>query len=262
MDNSFQPFEDSSALLDRSGELRRRMRQDGYLFLPGLLSAEPVERVRLDVLEILSRSGLLDPNEPPEKGIYRGGPPPGRDALLQFHLEINRLESFEALPHEAPLLAAAGALIDGPPHVHTRKICRVKYPADPYDIVLPHQDFWYIKGSRETYSAWIPLMEIGPAEGGLAVARGSHMQGPLPHQTTERSRFAGVSETLSDALDWRGSPFQQGDALLFHSCAVHQGLLNSSRRIRLSMDCRYQREGSKMDPSHSRPHFEPRASDR
>ena len=33
----FKPFHDASELIDRPDELRRRMRQDGYLFFPKLL---------------------------------------------------------------------------------------------------------------------------------------------------------------------------------------------------------------------------------
>ena len=65
-------------------------------------------------------------------------------------------------------------LIDGDVHVHTRKICRVKYPHDPYDIVLPHQDFWYIRGAQETYSAWLPLMEMTNRSAGWRRARLSY----------------------------------------------------------------------------------------
>lgn len=252
----FKPFYDAVELIDRPAKLRRRMRQDGYLFFPKLLPMEPVERLRLDVLRILRRHGLLDANAPLEEGVYKGGDPPGREPLLQFHLEINKLESFEALAREPALMAVMSRLIDGPVHVHTRKICRVKYPSDPYDIVLPHQDFWYIRGSQDTYSAWLPLMAMDERVGGLAAARGSHTLGPLPHQVGERSRFAGIADETAEGLDWRRSSFQQGDALIFHSLTAHQGLLNESPTIRLSIDCRYQREGTAMQASHSRPHFE------
>lgn len=252
----FKPFYDASELVDRPAELRRRMRQDGYLFFPKLLQVESVERLRLDILRILRRYGLLDEDAPLEKGVYKGGDPPGREALLQFHLEINKLESFEALAREPALMEVMSRLIDGHVHVHTRKICRVKYPFDPYDIVLPHQDFWYIRGAHDTYSAWLPLMAMDDQVGGLAAARGSHTLGPLPHQVAERSRFAGISDETAEGLDWRRSSFQQGGALIFHSLTAHQGLLNRSPYIRLSMDCRYQREGTAMQASHSRPHFE------
>lgn len=252
----FKPFYDASELINRPAELRRRMRQDGYLFFPKLLPTKPVERLRLDVLRILRRHGLTDADAPLEKGLYKGGNAPGREPLLQFHLEINKLESFDALAREPKLMEVMSRLIDGQVHVHTRKICRVKYPHDPYDIVLPHQDFWYIRGAQETYSAWLPLMEMDERVGGLAAARGSHTLGPLPHQVAESSRFAGISDETAKGLDWRRSSFQQGDALIFHSLTAHQGLLNRSPYIRLSMDCRYQLEGTAMQASHSRPHFE------
>jgi hypothetical protein len=239
---------------DAPDRLRQRLGKSGYLFFPGLLPAGTVSGLRRDVLGVLSRWGLLDPGSPVEEGVCRPGEPPDRALLEQFHLEINRLESFEGLAHDRRLLRVMRGLLGENVLVHKRKICRVKYPDDPYDVVLPHQDFWYIKGDPGTISCWIPLMAMDEGLGGLAVAAGSHVQGPLPHVRPEVSRFSGVADA-TDRYEWRRSDYEPGDALLFLGLTVHQGLLNTTRRVRLSVDYRYQRADAPMDASHARPHF-------
>ncbi|MDA1191747.1 MAG: phytanoyl-CoA dioxygenase family protein [Candidatus Poribacteria bacterium] len=249
------PFVESTDLFGNSEALRNRLDQDGYLFFKSLLPTSPVQRAYLDILQTLDSRGLLDPSEPFESGIFKGGEPPARDSLLDLHRDINRIDSFEALASQPNVLSVVGSLIDGEVLVHTRIICRVKYPNDPYDAVSPHQDFWYVKGSHETVTCWMPLMPMDETTGGLAIARGSHRLGVLEHETGEASRFAGAAVN-SDLLEWHRSDFEVGDAFLFSSLTIHQGLLNRSRRIRLSVDYRYQEAGTTIEPSHLKRHFE------
>jgi hypothetical protein len=255
MNTSFEPFrEDSDAL--KSGEtLRERMSETGYLFFRGLVPVDAVTRLYRDVLGILKANGLLDTDACGDEGLYRGGEPAERAALERFHKDINRLEAFESLAWTPSLLYVADALTDGGGVlIHARKICRVKYPNDPYDIVLPHQDYWYIRGATETYSVWIPLMPMDEEIGGLAVAPGSHLAGLREHARPSHSRFSGIS-TEDTRLVWYRSDFAPGDALVFHSLALHQGLLNRSPKVRVSVDYRYQRVGTPLEPSHLRPHL-------
>jgi len=230
------------------------MAESGYLFFPRLLPLDAVTRLYRDVLHILAKNELLHPHEPIERGIYRDGEPAERALLERFHKEINQLETLEALAWTPALLQVMDALTEGGVLIHARKICRVKYPNDPYDVVLPHQDYWYIRGTTETYSVWIPLMAMDAEVGGLAVSPGSHRAGPREHARPSHSRFSGVLDA-DTSLVWHRSDYQPGDALVFHSLTLHQGLLNRSRQVRLSVDYRYQRVGDPMEPSHLRPHL-------
>jgi hypothetical protein len=251
---AYQPLVESSSLLNAPDALRERMKATGYLFVRGLLPVDAVTQTCRDIFGVLARWEILDPDAPVEAGRMRPGDPPERGLLEQFHREINRLDSFETLAHTDALLNVMAALLEGPVLVHTRKICRVKYPNDPYDIVLPHQDFWYIKGDPVTYSCWIPLMPMGESVGGLAVAPGTHRLGALEHARPSHSRFSGVSDEAA-RREWHRSDYRPGDALIFLSYTLHQGLLNRSQQIRLSVDYRYQREDTPIDPSHFRPHM-------
>src|SRR3954468_19500982 len=56
---------DSSSLVNDLNALQRRMREDGYLYLPGLLNREEVLAARREVANRLAALGLLDPAAPP-----------------------------------------------------------------------------------------------------------------------------------------------------------------------------------------------------
>ena len=55
-----KPFLDSSGVIDDGPELARRMKRDGYLFVRGLLPAEPVESLRRQFLEIAAANGWVN----------------------------------------------------------------------------------------------------------------------------------------------------------------------------------------------------------
>jgi hypothetical protein len=51
---SFGPLKDSTDILNDTSTLRKRMAEDGYLYLPGYLDRELVLRARKSVTEIVS----------------------------------------------------------------------------------------------------------------------------------------------------------------------------------------------------------------
>ena len=83
-------------------------------------------------------------------------------------------------------------------------------------------------------------------------------------------RIGKASTTLSPAMGaggiavtnplegtWVNNPFKQGDVLIFHSMVVHKGVSNSSDRLRMSMDARYQKVSDPIAPGSLLPHAQP-----
>ncbi|MBA3707314.1 MAG: phytanoyl-CoA dioxygenase family protein, partial [Planctomycetes bacterium] len=90
--------------------------------------------------------------------------------------------------------------------------------------------------------------------GSLAVLEGSHRLGFQEHVPTIGAGGSGV-RTEHLALRWIGGDFRLGDALLFHSHTIHAALDNQSvDRLRISLDYRYQRVDTDIDPSSMEPH--------
>ena len=62
-----RPFLDSTDAVDDGPELARRMARDGYLFVPALLPADHLERVRRRFLDFAGDAGwLLEGTHPAE----------------------------------------------------------------------------------------------------------------------------------------------------------------------------------------------------
>ena len=82
--------------------------------------------------------------------------------------------------------------------------------------------------------------------GPLAIARGSHNDGLLDHVEQEVYSYIlqgrkQVGIPVEDVRQtWLTIDYRPGDALIFHSQAIHRAFPNTSDRIRLSFDTRCQ----------------------
>ena len=132
------------------------------------------------------------------------------------------------------------ALVQEEVLVHPRNIARIVSPQSQGRTTPPHQDNIYIQGTPDTYSVWMPLMDCPIELGGLCVLEGSHRHGVLPvYKAAGPGGLAADTEGLEQA--WRASGFRTGDALFFHSRAVHAAFHNQTAdTFRLSIDYRYQ----------------------
>jgi ectoine hydroxylase-related dioxygenase (phytanoyl-CoA dioxygenase family) len=131
----------------------------------------------------------------------------------------------------------------------------VSFPQHYAFTTQPHQDFWYIRGTPETFTAWMPVGDCPRELGGLALLERSHKLGFLPH---EKAIGAGGNGVRTDKLGlrWLASDFNAGDVVIFHSYMIHGALDNHTPdRLRLSLDYRYQRANEAVDPSSLKPHY-------
>jgi hypothetical protein len=242
--NFMRNFQDSTDVLDNGAELQRRMARDGYLFIRGLFEPEMLRDVRLQLLAIAKEAGWLMPGTPLEEGIanpeaFCVEPQPNYRAV---YYRMYHLETFHALPHHPNLMGLFDRMLGGPILLHPRIIGRVIFPRYPHkeDFTTPaHQDYPHIQGTPYTYAAWFPLSDCPRELGGLSVAKGSHTSGVRDFQLAFGAGGLEVTDPLTDA--WAGGNFKLGDVLIHNSLTVHKGLPNVSDRLRVSMDCRFQR---------------------
>ena len=229
--NPFRVVNDS-ARVEAAGE-------DGYLFLPGLLSRDDVMAVRKDVTIVANRHGLLRAGTPPHKGIADQG-----NLMLDgystpeyraYYTDLLSQRSVHALSLQPVLMDVLAAMLGEPVFAHPRNIIRTFFPGRSDITTRPHQDHRPIKGTTEVWTAWIPLGDCMEPLGGLAVVPGSHRTGL--NEVAEGT----IDVDLGDTISWRWNPMHCGDVLLFHSLTVHQGRDNTTAdQIRFSCDFRYQ----------------------
>jgi ectoine hydroxylase-related dioxygenase (phytanoyl-CoA dioxygenase family) len=116
-----------------------------------------------------------------------------------------------------------------------------------------HQDFFHVRGTAETCTAWVPLGDCERQLGCLAVVDGSHKLGFREHEPSAGP--GGFAVDPGGGAAWLCQDFAAGDVLIFHSLTMHKALPNRTKhQIRISLDNRYQRSTDEVDPGSLRPH--------
>jgi hypothetical protein len=251
------PLESSGPLLSNAPALAARMARDGYLYLPGLLPLDVVARVQLEVAAVARDAGWLRQHTPLADAVAdpRGFCVDPEPRYLEVLRRINRIEGYHALKHHPQLMGFFERMLGAPVFPHPRVLMRNIFPSQPEYTTKAHQDYPNVQGTTEVYTAWIPLIDCPPELGGLQVARGSHTLGVLEFGI---GNGAGGIEIL-DPLEgrWAGGPMRVGDVLVFHSLTAHKGIENRSARLRMSIDCRFQRVGDPFNPDNANPDGQP-----
>ncbi len=235
-------FTDSTALIGDPAALQRRAAEDGYLYFRGLLPRQDVLSIRSLVLVHCQGAGWLDEQAPLLEGRVRAGQEPRvegqHEEWARFYRLLYTRRELHAFNQHPRMLEATRALFGGPVLAHARMIVRTMFPGTATFTTPPHQDCFYIGGTLDTWTAWVPLGDCPEQLGGLAVAVGSHRRGQLP---VHAAQGAGGHAVEAEDMEWAAGEFAAGDVLLFHSCTIHQARDNrTADRIRLSCDFRYQ----------------------
>jgi len=252
---------DSTALLGEGEALRRRLDRDSHLLLRGLLPRADVLDIRAQIATTLQDRGWIaaggDPAEahPGPRACREGG-----ETFPDMYAAVQAMESFHRFAFHPHLRALASAVLDahgdGELLVYPLKILRAGLPQDPGFITPPHQDFPLIQGTVDVLTMWIPLGDVPAAMGGLRVLRGSHRHGFRRVHGMVGTGGVGVRVRHDDPR-WVATDFRAGDVLLFHSLTVHGSVPNTTDRLRLSVDFRYQRSDDAVVDFGLRPHYFP-----
>lgn len=257
--NAYVPFVAANDALDDDARLKTIIAENGYLFLRGVAPAEKILRLRRDILELCTQADWLDAKADPMEGVWSGVGPytEGDPPFMTVYRQVIHLPSFQALPEDEGLIDIVGKITGRPVLLHRRKIGRISFPNNVEQTIPAHQDFFYIRGTPETYTMWMPLGDCPMQLGGLAVLKGSHQTGFIDHRRfTGKNVAFGLEDDQLPGQEWHASDFQLGDILLFHSHTIHKALPNlTGRLLRLSVDNRYQHSQSAIEPSSMGTHY-------
>lgn len=237
--------------------LRQRFLEDGYIFLKCVVDPRRLLELRAQITELCARHGWLKPGSDPQQAIaWTSAKVEGEEAYFALYDEVQKLEALHALPHGEDILAVMRALLDDSAFPHPLSIARFMFPEVPEWATPPHQDYPNNQGTTELYACWLPLGDCPRALGGLSILRGSHRFGLLPLEFAlgPGHRRAVMDERLA-GLEWVEGDFAAGDLIVFHSLTLHRSLPNTTDRLRLSVDYRFQREGDPLTEACLLPHF-------
>lgn len=256
---AFLPMRLANDLLGDLDALRAQMASDGYLYFRQVLDRDHLRMVRRAILSTTQALGWTEPGRIPMSQRCIIAPLREEDdEFIEGYKEIQRLQPFHELAHDPALVAIMRSLLGDTAFPHPLKIARFAFPDNFESSTPPHQDFPNNQGTPELTAAWIPLCDMPPAMGGLAVLRGSHRWGLLDQQRHlgAGNSTAVVPADMDEECRWMTTDFAMGDVLLFPSLAVHAALHNTSEFfVRLSVDFRYQLEGQTLTPGCLQPHF-------
>ena len=231
------PFHEVRIDRDDPDGIRRSFEENGYLFFKGALNPETVLRARSDIAGVLQQQGYM------QKGSAEPRATLGASAVEVDFGPLYRLASPWELMASPELQEAVDISFGEKVRVGRSIGFRYSMPTDAPYLTPPHQDHFYIRETDEFRMIWVPLMDMEIANGGLAIAAGSHKHGLQEHVEFDgvysyffkgRTQKGVRPEDIHGA--WTSSRFELGDLLMFHCCAVHRSLPNVSGLIRLSLN--------------------------
>lgn len=249
--------------------LEARLADDGYLYLPGLLAASEVWAARVDVLDRLVRLGVAAAGSDPARP--RPGPEAHRALFADVAAESDPLRQL-LYAEDSPLARLFERVFGGPVRHFDYTWLRALAPGGR---TAPHMDSVFMnRGTWRLLTAWVPLGDVDPALGGLAVLEGSPRllelrqtygrrdvdaycdDDPAADDLARQERMVWNGALPDDPVTlvarhggrWLTADFHAGDVVVFPIWTVHLGLDNTTDALRLSCDLRYQPADEPADP--------------
>ena len=267
--SAFGWLQDSSAMSDDVGGLRKRMEDDGYLYLPGFLNVDDIRAAREAVLQLLSNEGTLDPRFKKDEAYAIG--------IANMRLRLDIANKTAAQPFLERILSSEkiiqfySDLLGGQAK---RYKCIWLRTMTTNNGAAPHCDIVFFgRGTRQLYTAWIPLGSIPLSLGGLFLLEGWHKNKQLldtycsmdidvvclNKDNKPQMNVAGYVGTGTLSLDTAklqrelscrlltAKEYKMGDFLTFTAYTIHGSFDNMRSEMRLSVDTRYQLESEPTD---------------
>ena len=262
---AFGRLRDSSELVGIPDELRRRMLEDGYLYLPGLLNPQAVLQSRLEIAESLAIQGSLSPDYPIADCVAKPG------LRMSFRPDLApKSPTLQQLLYSGALMDFFQAFLGGNVRHYDYTWLRAVAPKLG---TYPHCDIVYMgRGTQNVYTVWTPLGDVSWDMGGLMILENSHHLETIKNGYGRRDvdsycenrksgkLYASGQKWWDGALSknpvslrrryggcWLSSEFKAGDVLIFSMFTIHASLDNQSQSIRLSSDSRYQLASEPVD---------------
>lgn len=241
-----KPFREGAAREIDLANLKEEISTYGYVMIRGLSLSNPLGALLKDITAILYDAGWLDTRCAPIDRVANvsAACTDGDKTYKATYEKVFNLQSFHQLPH-SPILQDVMKLVAGPDLlVHPKSAARLIFPNFDSAVIHAHQDHTAVGGDDESYTAWMPLHDCSLEDGPLRILEGSHKFGLQP---TDHTGY--VLQGNEHGCEWVGGEIHAGDLLIFHSLTVHEAMQNRSRRLRISLDCRFQSYSRPVNPA-------------
>jgi hypothetical protein len=261
---AFGRLADSCDELGHPAALRRRLNEEGYLYLSRFIEPEFLGGIRKLIIDELHRKGLLDESSDETSPRARRG--------VDFYGVLQELGSHE----EIRQIARLDSLVTLFSQLFTEPARGMDFvwprAAGPGRGEVPHCDWVYVsRGTRRLLTVWIPLIDVPLARGPIMILEDSHRANAHTERylnlDADRLGFLGGARIKHGQLlfggrysrrpdkvqeefgtRWLTENFKVGDVLIFGPELLHATLDNQSNAFRLSIDTRFQPASEPMDP--------------
>lgn len=205
--------------------------ENGYVLVPGVLSAQEAAAYREESHNLAARLGAIR-NIDATWGSARGlGEQAAHTQVLHCHDVQFQSAAFARLIVDERISGAAADLIG--PNVqlhHTKMFIKPAERGSPFPM---HQDRPFFPHDRDTMIAAIVHFDDAPLEKGcVRVVPGSHRLGPLPHLSEGGWHLSPEEYPLEAAT---ACPARAGDVLFFSYLTIHGSGLNLSSEARTTV---------------------------
>ena len=236
---------DSSSLLNNLDALQNRMQEDGYLFIRGFHPREQAEQAAHWTLQAIAQHGGIKTDTPVEKGFIGEG-----NRSFSFFRQTD-------VAHAKPILDVVDSnrtmqfyekFLGGPVITFDKRWLRCMAKGGHNHF---HYDTVYVgRGTKNRYTMWSALTDIGLENGPLVICLGSHLHEKLKSTYGATDMDSDLTEAVfstdpREMVEKFGftlatAHFQPGDVIIFGLYMMHSSAPNRSNRYRISIDTRYQ----------------------
>ena len=235
--------------------LREQLEKNGYLLFRGFINPESIHKCKRSIVGDLKKNNH-----------FLGQSKDYKNKKYKETLNCGGIASIRDLIKNGPIIDIFSMIFGEPATSFDYIWSRIK---GPEVSEIPHCDSVFMQGTKNLYTAWIPLMDVPLNMGPIMILDKSH---GLDRLNSYRSLdvdadrlkrmlvfkhgkfFKGVQYSKNPdkiqkefGLRWLTTDFQIGDVLIFSAHALHCTLDNNSDKLRISVDARYQPKSEPID---------------
>lgn len=246
---------ESNDILGDPVALKERITEDGYLLIRGLHDKETVLSARREILKNLEEKGMLAPDTSLMDGIFNPDYPEPTSTGSMGNKPLTKLPAFKAVVEGRPIMNFFEDFLGGEARTFDFKWLRTAGPGSGSHI---HYDIVFMgRGTQDLYSCWTPFGDVSLDMGPIVFCLGSNRfnqvretygQADVDHDLIEGH----FSENPLEVVEkfggyWATTSFSAGDVIIFSMFMMHASLVNTSDKIRISADTRYQLAAETID---------------
>ncbi|MFI6522285.1 phytanoyl-CoA dioxygenase family protein [Spirillospora sp. NPDC050679] len=246
----------NAGIAETAASVRDRIGDTGYAVLRGLLPPEAVALVRRELAGVYRAQGWLAPGRDPSDLVPDRARRDGAPGWFRFAEDVQRLESFHRLAHHPALAGAMEEIVGGRVLNHPRRHLTA---VNPGFWVPPHQEYTYVQGTVDFFTAFVPLTEFGPGTARLRVLRETGGRTVRPLRVLDSHGVQAETGPAED--DWEDLPVAPGDVVVLHSLAVREITENLAGGIGLAALYRFQSRRLPVVKASLKPEHYPRLPD-